>query len=468
MANLLSRISAPLLRSLRPLLVKGEGSWFPGPYNIQYGGTEGAGWLPAGSPINYWQTGQSLRPQGGANAMVEACVSAYSQTIASCPGDHWRSLGNGGRERVTNSDLCRILRQPNDYQSISDFLLNLTRNLYLNGEAFALVIRNNRGEVDEIHLMRQGIATIATDGSIFYGLQGNEVVQERYDLTMLIPARDVLHVRLHTPQHPLRGVSPILANAMALQMSGAVFDQQISYYINQARPSFILESDVQMNKTQRDELRKEWNDITQGPNAGGSPILTWGLKAKPVTMTAVDGQLAELLKLNDQGIALAFRIPLQVLGVGGTPFASTEALMQSWKSQGLGFCLNHIEEAFGLLFRLVGQPNEYVEFNTEALLRSAFKERIDGLAAGVMGGIISSDEARSQLELPKTPGGVGAQPRVQQQLVPLSYGAEMQPPDPNANKPPPSSDSQSPPTDEAQTKQLILRSLRASHARHAA
>jgi HK97 family phage portal protein len=251
-------------------------------------------------------------------------------------------------------------------------------------------------------------------------------------------------------------------------MSGAVFDQQIAYYINQARPSFILESDVQMNKTQRDELRKEWNDVTQGPNAGGSPILTWGLKAKPVTMTAVDGQLADLLKLNDQGIALAFRIPLQVLGVGGTPFASTEALMQSWKSQGLGFCLNHIEEAFGLLFRLVGQPNEYVEFNTEALLRSAFKERIEGLSAGVMGGIIASDEAREQLELPKSPKGVGGMVRMQQQMVPLTYGAEMQPPDQNANKPPPSSDSQSPPTDEAQTKQLILRSLRASHARHAA
>ena len=35
-------------------------------------------------------------------------------------------------------------------------------------------------------------------------------------------------------------------------------------------------------------------------------------------MTASDGQLADLLKMNDQNIALAFRVPLQVLGVGGT------------------------------------------------------------------------------------------------------------------------------------------------------
>jgi hypothetical protein len=33
--------------------------------------------------------------------------------------------------------------------------------------------------------------------------------------------------------------------------------------------------------------------------------------------------------------------------------------------------LNHIEEAFGNLFGLKGQPEEYLEFDTAALLRSA-------------------------------------------------------------------------------------------------
>ena len=214
------------------------------------------------------------------------------------------------------------------------------------------------------------------------------------------------------------------------------------------------------------ELRAYWNEQTTGENAGGSPILAWGLKANPVTISAKDGQIADMLKMTDQSIALAFRMPLQVLGIGGTPFASTEALMQSWKSQGLGFALNHIEEAFGLLFRLKGQPDEYVEFNTEALLRSAFKERIEGLAAGVMGGVIASDEARAQLELPKSPGGVGEMVRMQQQMVPMTYGAAMQPPDPNANKPTPQG-ADEPPTDaqSAQKMLLIFRTEADAHSR---
>src|SRR5215469_1627510 len=82
--------------------------------------------------------------------VIEACVSAYSQTCAMCPGDHWRANNKGGRDRVTNSALSRILRYPNDYQSMSDFLLNAVRQLYLQGNAYALCLRNARYEIVEL------------------------------------------------------------------------------------------------------------------------------------------------------------------------------------------------------------------------------------------------------------------------------------------------------------------------------
>ncbi|GGD30827.1 phage portal protein [Aureimonas glaciei] len=416
-----------LTRMFRPSAVKAaEGQYRPGPYLVSNG------WLPASASKiwNWWQTGLSPSAYGEPSAMVEACVSAYSQTAAMCPGDHWRKLPNGGRERVTNSALSRIMKRPNDYQSISDFMLNLTRRLYTEGEAFGLCIRNDRREVTEIHLMRHGKPLLGEDGSIFYSLSGNEIATLRFNLSAPVPARDVLHVRLHTPRHPLKGESPILATALDLAASGAVLNQQISFYLNQARPSFMLETDEKLTAPQTMELRELWNAQTQGENAGGTPILTWGLKAKAVTASAQDGQIAEMLKMTEQNVALAFRIPLQILGIGGTPFASTEALMSSWKASGLGFCLNHIEEAFGLLFGLKGVPDEYLELDTNALMRSAFRERIEGLARGVISGIYSPDEARASEDLPSVPGGVGAEPRVQQQVVPLSFGFDMKPTQP--------------------------------------
>src|SRR6188472_690798 len=297
--GLLSRVF-PLLKQ------KGttEGSFRSGPYMLS------GGWLPAGSAWNFWQSGQNVQPYGQRSAMLEACISAYAQTVPMCAGDHWRQLANGGRERVTNSALSRIMRHPNDYESISSFMLNLVRRLYERGETFALAVRNARAEITELHLMRNGAAQIAEDGSIFYSLSGNEIIEQRLDLSYPVPARDVLHVRLHTPRHPLRGESPIMAAALDLAMSNAALSQQIQFYLNQARPSFLLTTDAVLRREQAQELRAWWNEQSQSENVGGTPILTAGLKAQPIQTSAVDAQLAEMLKMSDQNIALAMRIPL--------------------------------------------------------------------------------------------------------------------------------------------------------------
>ncbi len=412
-----------------------EGEYRPGPYYID--GPNG-GWLSAyaGRFWNWWQMGYSPQNRGGCGAMVEACVSAYSQTVAMCPGDHWRALGNGGRERVTTSALSRIIRRPNDYQSMSDLLLNMTRQLYQTGEAFALGIRDGNSEINELHWMRHGQSLVAEDGSIFYGLSGNEVIDRRFDLSAPIPARDVLHVRLHTPRQTLKGASPILAVALELEMSGAALSQQVAFYMNQARPSFILETDQQLTKEKARDLRDRWDAQTQGENAGGTPILAWGLKARPITIGAGDARLADMLKLTNENVALAFRMPLQILGIGGTPFASTEALMSSWKAMGLGFALNHIEEAFGLTFRLKGYPYEYIEFDTNALLRSSFKEMIEALSTGTRR-VFTSNEARGYFDLPEKEGG--DELLIQMQDIPLSMAGKSvsppaaPPPDPTNN-----------------------------------
>src|SRR4029077_3911415 len=151
------------------------------------------------------------------------------------------------------------------------------------------------------------------------------------------------------------------------------------------------------------------------------------------------------------------------LGIGGTTYANTELLMQSWIGTGLGFTLNHIEEAFGQLFQLRGVPDEYLELDTKALLRSAYRERIEALARGVISGIYSPDEARASEDLPRVAGGHGDMPRVQTEVVPLSYGSDLQPPSPNAPPaPPPPAE---PPADDGSGDASKLASFRAAYDR---
>jgi HK97 family phage portal protein len=378
--------------------------------------------------------------------MVEACVSAYAQTVAMCPGDHWRLQEDGGRERVKNSALSRVLRRPNDYQSISDFMLNATRWLYLDGNCYALALRNSRYEIDELHLMDSTMSypRLAENGEIFYQLYGNDIIEKRLNGEMLtpVPMRDVLHIRLHTTKRfptPLVGTSPITSVYDDIGVGDAIARQQMKFYMNEARPSAVLSTDMQLSRDQTQDLRDRWNDQAKGMHQGGTPILTSGLKVQPWSVGGKDAATAEMMKLSNEHIALAFRIPLQILGIGGTNYASTELLMQSWIASGLGFALNHIEEAFGLLFDLKGQPDEYAEFDTAALLRSAMKDRIDSLVRGVQGGVLSPNEARNIEGYGNTK--FGNEPRVQQQVVPLS-AAEAIPasPAPPAAPPAPAAD----------------------------
>jgi HK97 family phage portal protein len=416
MANWLTRISR--------LVMRAEGQPHGAPWYLPITG----GWLPAGvgDYLNWWQMGYDPIGTSTQSAMVEACVSAYAQTIAMCPGDHWKLNAKGGRDRVKTSALARILRYPNDYQTISDFLLNAVRHLYLNGNAYALCLRNDRFEIDEWHLMRaeNSRPLLAQNGEIFYQLYGNDVINKRLGeaVSLLVPARDVLHIKLHTHRQaypvPLIGESPILATYGDISVSNAINNQQAAFYMNEARPSAVLSTDLQLDKDQVQALRDRWNDQAKGLHKGGTPILTAGLKVQPWAVGGKDAATAEILKLTNEHIALAFRVPLQILGLGGTGFASTELLMQSWIASGLGFALNHIEEAIGVLFLLKGQPDEYVEFDTAALLRSAYQVRIEALARGVQGGIYSPNEARNLEGLPDVK--FGDEPRVQQQVVPLS------------------------------------------------
>src|SRR5262249_60004333 len=100
-----------IARMLRPLLKMAEGKPRSGPFNLPVSG----GWLPPGTPLNFWQLGKD--PLGySPSAVVERCIALYAETIASLPGAHWRRNARGGRARVTNSALARIPRPPDPHQ----------------------------------------------------------------------------------------------------------------------------------------------------------------------------------------------------------------------------------------------------------------------------------------------------------------------------------------------------------------
>jgi HK97 family phage portal protein len=412
----------------------GEGNYHPGPYTV------GGGVLPSswGQYLNFWQMDLDPLAHPGC-ATVEACVWAYIRAIAQLPGYHKRELENGGTEVVNTSALSRLLRAPNGYQTPSDFLVHLIRSLLYTGNSYWIAQRNDRQEVEALHWtdprschVREVKVQGQVFSEIFYEIGDNPLLNlsSLAGNSLVVPARDVLHVKLDTRRNPLIGETWLSALAPELATRSAIHSAASTFSNNMSRPSGVLTTDLQIKQPDVESLRARWNEQAKGMNAGGVPILTHGLKFQPISISNEDAQIVEQQKLNDRTIASVFGVPAILLGITDTGTQKTaEALMGEWLASGLGFVINHIEQAFDKFIGLSALPagREWTEFDTRVLLRSMFAERIDGLVRGVQGGIYSPNEARELEGYAAVKDG--NEPRVQQQVVPLSAW-DKQPPKP--------------------------------------
>lgn len=394
-----------------------------GQYRPAFGFTEFGNWRELdnldGTGFQRYLSGRGI----DSCAAAFACVNVCAQACATMDIHHLFLRDDGGRETITTSALSRILRNPNDYQTNSDFILNLVFNLLFFGNAYCYAIRNDRQEVSSLHLLpgRNTLPYIDQETKqIFYGVGDNPLID--FDYQYLIPARDVLHIRLYCPRHPLLGVSPLQYASLAVGINLAISGNQAAFFNNMSRPSGILSTDQVLTKEQMTALREAFEAKSKNMGAGGVPILGWGIKWAPMTITSEDAQLIEAYRMSIEDIARVFRVPLALIGdYTKATYANTEQLISAWLSTGLGFLIEHIEEAFAKFFKL--PITEKVDFDVTALLRPDFAGRVDALTKGIQGGLYSPNEARAREGLPAVE--FGEEPRVQAQNLPLSAVGKM-------------------------------------------
>lgn len=432
MAGALARLG----HAWRGALSAWTGRGFPGPVNwTQNGG------IPVSWNANFWQ--QNLRPiQGGESATVNACVNAYAMTMAQLPAGHFRKLasGAGAAERIEASPLALLLRTPNPYQTRSDFVLNLVTQLLFTGNAYAWAERDG-GRVVALHLMPPRVCEPRVEPesrAIFYQVSEQPLA----GAVGLVPARDILHVRCRThPNRPLHGITPITWAALARDANVAISGTQAAFFGNASQPSGFLSTKEKLTPDQMATLRAAWEERATGLAMGVVPILGGGMEFQQLGITSQDAQLVEAFGMTVADIARAFAVPLPIIGdLSNATFNNVENLIGLWLSQGLGFYVEHLEIALDRFFNL--PPGEYVEFDTDSLMRTAFRDRIEGLTRAITGGLYSPDEARGREGLPPAPDGFGVEPRLQAQVVPLSAVGEPAPSAPAAEPEPAEGDAE--------------------------
>ena len=373
---------------------------------------------------NWWQLGLEKPSENDLlrSSTVFACVSILAQEIARLRVVHFTNPNLEGEVEMYKSGTTRLLNKPNAYQNRSDFFLAIMYTLLMSGNSYSLATRDKRGRVIDLTPLNSGAVQPYVDpdtGAIYYSVAMLDIDPgKKINPSDFIPQRNMLHIRLFTPTHPLVGVSPLIACSVSAAHGLSIQSESTRFFDNESKPSGILRTPKPLNPSQAKRLRESWASGTSGINTGKVPVLDNDLQFQQMGLSAADAQLIEQYTGTKKDIAVAYRVPLHMIGEGDAQFSTAEATQRDFVTRSLGFYIEHIEAALDGFFGFDGRT-ESIEFDVEGgIMRPEYNARIEGLAKGVQGGIFSPNEARSSEGKKAKEGGDDL--FMQRQMVPLN------------------------------------------------
>lgn len=315
-----------------------------------------------------------------------------------------------------------VLRKPNRFQSMQLFVEQWVFSLLSHGNAYVLKERDNRGVVIAMYVLDpiRVRPLVANDGSVYYQLQEDDL-SGVIESIPAAPASEIIHDRINCLFHPLAGISPLWACALASTQALKILQNSAKFFENMSRPSGILTAPAQISDETAARLKSEWEKNFSGEKIGKVAVLGDGLKYEVMAVNPDDAQLVEQLKLSAESICAVFHVPAYMVGAAAVPPNNNiQALNIGYFGQCLQKYIKRIEDALdeGLGLPYVDGKTFGTEFDLDDLLRMDTATLTASLKDQVGAGITKPNEARKRLNLSPVDGG--DTPYLQQQNFSLA------------------------------------------------
>lgn len=396
-------------------------------YRQGYGVSEYGNWFALDPLAAGWQRNLEIDHYGLRQIpVVAAARHLYRSAFAQMRAEHHRHAADGTVENVRTSAASRVLVHPNAYESGAELQARLIDGMILHGEIAVLGLRNERFEIREMHVIPHRSWSMTVDQetkAIYYLVSNTGDLLTPADATIAVPARDILHLRWATPRHPLIGESPLAAAGLAAGVNVALTRSQATFFNHMRRPSGILTTDMTLTRDQMRQLREAFDEQAKRLDQGGIPILAGGMKFEPMSISSQDAEVIAALRMSNEEIARALGVPPVLLGdLSHATLNNVEQMIHAWLAYSLGGQLERFERAMDRFFGFDSRKDR-VEMDLSALLRTDLAARMDALGKGVMGGVLTPNEARRREGLSPLPGGDEA--FLQRQQTPVSLLTEL-------------------------------------------
>ncbi len=363
---------------------------------------------------------------------VYACVQRIAGSIASLPL-HTYKRTQDGRERAAHPIWWLLNEQPTGRYSAAAMWEKVAADILLRGDSFIFIARDALGGVKELIPLPHGNVDVIRDDK---QVGGELTYYVRDAKTFGVDAADMLHIP-GLGFDGTRSMSVIQYAARNAAGTAMAMDEYAGkFFSGGAHPSIVLQTDGKMSADQISKLQATFASKYGGvENAHKLPlVLTEGLKAEALSISATDSQLLEARRFQVVDIARAFGVPPHMIGetTASTSWGSgIESMTRGFVTFTLQPHLIRIEQEVN---RKLWPKREtyFVEFNRDALIEgdsaaqaAYFRAALGGPGTGL--GWMSVDEVRKLKNLPPMGGELAEIYDPREVEVPV----ESDEPDPN-------------------------------------
>jgi HK97 family phage portal protein len=307
-------------------------------------------------------------------------------------------------QETANPAYSPVLRKPNHFQNAPQFIAGWVNSKLARGNTYILKKRDGRGVVVALYVLNPDRVQplVSDDGQVFYRIDTDNLANIQ-ETQVVVPAREIIHDRFNCLFHPLVGISPLYASALAATQGTNIQHAGSTLAANGVRPSALITFPNRIPPEDAGRIKETWESQYAG-SAGASKlaILGEGAKFEALTMTSDEAQLIEQLKYTAEIVCSTYHVPPYKIGLRDPTFNNVQALNVEYFSQCLQIHLREMEacldEGLGMDGVTIG-----VMFDKDDLLWMDSLAQMEVLEKGR--NYLTPNEGRQRLNLPNTEGG---------------------------------------------------------------
>lgn len=353
--------------------------------------------LGVGLALNYNGYSTYKTTQSMTLAAVHRCVTVIMNSVASLPVRLYVYDKDGYKSEVKNSLSYLLGKKPNNKMNSYTFYSLIVKDILLNGNAYALILREN-GNIVGFQYIPAGLVTpIDMITRIDYQVTG---------INGIVKQEDILHFMNYT-ENGVFGLSVLTHARRTLGIADAGDKAAENFYKSGGCTSGFLKFEGPSSGKQRDEILSAWNTATGGPNNGpnGIAVLPANVTYTQLSVDPADAQLLESRKFEVIDICRFFGVsPLKVFSLENASYNSIEATELAFLNDTLRPLLTKIENE--LETKLFKPEDRFdIKFDVSELLRTDKKSQAEYFTKLFNLGVLSPNDIRKELDMNSIEGG---------------------------------------------------------------